>query len=79
MDFAAWPLSNTTVVIIVVIGFAVQIAVNISRTKQLEKQQHWLQADIEQLRDELRAEIRDLKTELSKMNQNHIDRLSHQS
>ena len=68
MDFAAWSPSNTIVVIIMAIGFAVQIAVNISRTKQLEKQQYWLQADIGQLRDELRAEIRDLRTELSKMN-----------
>ena len=36
-----------------------------------------LRTEIHRTRDELRGEIRDMRTELSKMNQNHIDHLSH--
>ena len=37
MNFSAWSPSHTIFVIIVVIGFIVQIAVNISRTGKLEE------------------------------------------
>lgn len=33
--------------------------------------------DIRHARDELRNEIRDVRVEMSKMNQNHIDHLAH--
>ena len=54
MDFSAWSLSDTIIVIIVAIGFVVQIAITIYKTNQLARQQHRLQADIDQLRAALR-------------------------
>ncbi len=58
MDFGSWSLSDTILVIIVAIGFVVQIAITIYKTNQLTRQQHQMQADIDQLRAALRDALR---------------------
>ena len=45
--------------------------------KEIHEVRDELRTEIHRTRDELRGEIRDMRTELSKINQNHIDHLSH--
>lgn len=113
MDFSAWSPSHTIFMIIVAIGFIVQIAVNISRTGKLEKWldkqsqdldqqgetfpyaleclEDWLdkcfvgvnqridrvRTEIGDIRSEPKTEMSEMRSELNKLNQNHIDHVSH--
>ena len=54
MDFSAWSLSDTIIVIIVMIASVVQIAITIYKTNQIARQQNLMQADIDQMRAALR-------------------------
>ena len=63
MDFSAWSLSDTIIVIIVVIGFVVQIAITSYKTNQIARQQNLMQADIDQMRAALRHTWGDLADE----------------
>ena len=92
MDFSVWSPSHTILVAITLLTFGVQLIVILIslkiRTERLEKRQDMTDNRIEsfrleitkqisETRIELRGEIRDVRTELSKLNQNHIDHLTH--
>ena len=87
MDFSAWSPSHTIFVGFVVLGFIIQIGVLFHRTKRLEMRadktddrMDTLMADFRSEMNQgfadIRSEIRDLRTEISKLNQNHIDHLT---
>ena len=91
MDFASWSPSHTILVLFIIGGFIGQIAILFYRTGRLEKRvdrtderfveviSHTNQ-QIGEVRTEIgevRAEIGGVRTELSKLNQNHIDHLTH--
>ena len=88
MDFSAWSPSHTIFVLFIVVGFVVQIAVSLYRVGQLEKrmdrqgeelrhQGERLENRIDKRIDEVRSEMSEIRSELRKLNQNHIDHLTH--
>lgn len=76
MDFSAWSSSHTILVAILMLGFLGQIVLNFYRTGQLKKQLDKKSSQTDERFDALRHEIRDLRVEVGKQNQNHIDRLN---
>ena len=76
MDFSAWSSSHTIFVAIFVLGFLGQIVLNFYRTGQLKKRLDEKYSQMDERFEALRYEIRDLRVEVGKLNQNHIDRLN---
>ena len=84
MDFASWSPSHTILVLVVIIGFIGQVAVFFYRTAQNDRRIDEVKAEIKEVRSDInqrlsdmQGEIRDVRLELSKLNQNHIDHLTH--
>ena len=84
MDFASWSPSHTILVLVVIIGFIGQVAVFFYRTAQNDKRIDEVKTEIKEVRSDMnqrlsdmQGEIRDVRLELSKLNQNHIDHLTH--
>jgi len=88
MDFGTWSPSHTIFVFIMLVGFIGQVAVYFYKTSQNDKRIERFEERMDKRFDEfisimnhqfseLRGEIRDLRLEMSKLNQNHIDHLTH--
>ncbi len=75
MDFSAWSPSHAILVAIFVMGFLGQIVLNCYRTGQLKKRLDKKSSQMDERFEVLRHEIRDLRVEVGKLNQNHIDSL----
>ncbi len=76
MNFSAWSSSHTILVAIFVLGFLGQIVLNCYRTGQLKKRLDKKSSQTDKRFNALRHEIRDLRVEVGKLNQNHVDRLN---
>lgn len=92
MDFSAWSPSHLIVAglaFATIIGQTIAVLARLKTTterleKQVEKQGEMFVHAMERLEnridkriDEVRSEVSEMRSELSKLNQNHIDHLSH--
>ena len=92
MDFSAWSPSHLIVAglaFATIIGQTIAVLARLKTTterleKQVEKQGEMFVHALERLEnridkriDEVRSEVSEIRSELSKLNQNHIDHLSH--
>ena len=92
MDFSAWSPSHLIVAglaVATIIGQTIAVLTRLKTTterleKQVEKQgeifvhaMERLENRIDKRIDEVRSEMSEIRSELSKLNQNHIDHLSH--
>ena len=92
MDFSAWSPSHLIVAglaFATIIGQTIAVLARLKTTterleKQVEKQGEMFVHALERLEnridkriDEVRSEVSEIRSELSKFNQNHIDHLSH--
>ena len=75
MDFTAWGPSYTFLVLFTIVAFIGHVAIMFYRISHLEKQMGNTDKHISEMREEIRNEIRDLRLEIGKMNQNFIDHL----
>ena len=75
MDFTAWSPSHTLLVLFAIVAFIGHVAIMFYRISHLEKQMDNTDKHIGEMREEIRNEIRDLRLEIGKMNQNFIDHL----
>ena len=92
MDFSAWSPSHLIVAglaFATIIGQTIAVLARLKTTterleKQVEKQGEMFVHALERLEnridkriDEVRSEVSEIRSELSKLNQNHIDHLTH--
>ena len=70
MDFTAWSPSHTLLVLFAIVAFIGHVAIMFYRINHLEKQMDNTDKHISEMREEIRNEIRDLRLEIGKMNQN---------
>ena len=84
MDFSAWSPSHTDLVLFIVVGFIGQVAILFYCTASLKEHQDntdesilRLEQRMDRRSDEVRSEMAGIQSELSKLNQNHIDHLTH--
>ena len=92
MDFSAWSPSHLIVAglaFATIIGQTIAVLTRLKTTterleKQVEKQGEMFVHAMERLEnrvdkriDEVRSEVSEVRSELSKLNQNHIDHLTH--
>lgn len=92
MDFSAWSPSHLIVAglaFATIIGQTIAVLTRLKTTterleKQVEKQGEIFVHALERLEnridkriDEVRSEVSEIRSELSKLNQNHIDHLTH--
>ena len=92
MDFSAWSPSHLIVAglaFATIIGQTIAVLARLKTTterleKQVEKQGEMFVHALERLEnridkriDEVRSEVSEIRSELSKLNQNHVDHLSH--
>ena len=75
MDFTAWSPSHPLLVLFAIVAFIGHVAIMFYRISRLEKQMDNTDKHISEMREEIRNEIRDLRLEIGKMNQNFIDHL----
>ena len=75
MDFSAWSPSHTILVAITLVTFGVQLSEVRSDMNQGFSD---LRGEMNQRLSDMQGEIKDVRSEISKLNQNHIDHLSHQ-
>ena len=75
MDFTAWSPSHTLLVLFAIVAFIRHVAIMFYRISHLEKRMDNTDKHISEMREEIRNEIRDLRLEIGKMNQNFIDHL----
>ena len=87
MDFGSWSPAHTLLALFIVVSFIGQVAVYFYRTAQNDKKIERLEERMDkrfaevintmnQQMSDVRGEIRDVRLELSKLNQNHIDHLN---
>ncbi|MCE2395276.1 DUF2970 domain-containing protein [Candidatus Poribacteria bacterium] len=88
MDFSAWSPSHLIVAglaFATIIGQTIAVLARLkTTTERLEKQSEIFVHAMERLEnridkriDEVRSEVSEIRSELSRLNQNHIDHLSH--
>ena len=88
MDFSAWSPSHLIVAglaFATIIGQTIAVLTRLkTTTERLEKQGEMFVHAMERLEnridkriDEVRSEVSEIRSELSRLNQNHIDHLSH--
>jgi hypothetical protein len=75
MDFTAWSPSHPLLALFAIVAFIGHVAIMFYRISRLEKQMDNTDKHISEMREEIRNEIRDLRLEIGKMNQNFIDHL----
>ena len=76
MDFSAWSPSHTILVLFGIAAFIGNVAIMFYRIGQLEKRTDKIEEQIEKGFAAIQSEIRDMRLEMSKMNQNFIDHLN---
>lgn len=87
MTFAEWSPSHTVLVLFILAGFIGQVGVYFYKTTQNDKKLERLEERMDkrfaevigtmnQQLSDVRGEIRDVRLEISKLNQNHIDHLN---